>query len=650
MTEDRAGNLWIGTNGGGLYRYGGGVFTHFGREAGLADDSIFFLHEGRDGTLWIATNGGGLNRMKGGAITALTTKDGLSNDIVNVVHEDADGTLWVGTYGGGLNRLKDGKFFAYTTREGLFDDAVFQILDDGQGSFWISCNKGIYRVARAELEELAAGTRKRLKPTPFGVRDGMRNAECNGADQPAGWRSRDGRLWFPTIEGAVVIDPTLSDRPRGSLPVIIEGVVANGTPVAQGDAIVLAPDVEKLDFHYTSPSFRAPTETRFRFRLEGLDREWVDAGTRRTAYYTHLPAGHYVFRVAATDEAGTWGSDAARQAVEVRPRLTETAAFYVAATLLFGLGVFVFVRFRIARLVSRERELVLLVEKRTATLREEKERTERALLEAERQREHARASEEAAAEANRTKSQFLANTSHELRTPLNAILGYSELLTDVVRERGIEGLEEDLSRIHSAGRHLLGLINDILDLSKIEAGKMEVRAEEVPVAELVEEVVAAVRPLAEKNGNRLELLLPADARSIWADPTRLRQVLLNLLGNAAKFTSKGSIVVAFERRPENGVEWARFRVSDSGIGMSADQIERLFIAFTQVETQTARRFGGTGLGLAISKRLCELMGGDLYVESERGKGTTFTVRLPAAGRRPASVAGSSPVASPDPPR
>ncbi len=319
-----------------------------------------------------------------------------------------------------------------------------------------------------------------------------------------------------------------------------------------------------------------------------------------------------------------------RAPLEVMPRLTETWVFYGLLAVAAALVAFVFVRLRIAQLVERERELVLLVEKRTATLREEKERTEAAL-----------AAGQAAEEASQTKSQFLANTSHELRTPLNAILGYSEMLTEVVRERGIDGLEEDLSRIHSAGRHLLGLIDDILDLSKIEAGKMEIAIEETSVAGAVDDVVAAVRPLAEKNGNRLDLFLPLEPGTIWTDPTRLRQILLNLLGNAAKFTSQGSIVLAFERQGENGREWARFRVSDSGIGMSPDQVERLFIPFTQVETHTSRRFGGTGLGLAISKKLCEMMGGNLHVESERGKGTTFTVRVPVTVERPSPPVGAA---------
>ncbi len=332
--------------------------------------------------------------------------------------------------------------------------------------------------------------------------------------------------------------------------------------------------------------------------------------------------------------------DPARSVLQEKPRLTEPWAFYGLVVLAIGLAVFVFVRLRFARLVARERELVLLVEKRTATLRDEKERTEQALQDAERQHQVALAAGDAAEEASRTKSQFLANTSHELRTPLNAILGYSEMLMEVVRERGIDGLEEDLARIHSAGRHLLGLINDILDLSKIEAGKMEVLPEEVPVAAFIEEVIAAVRPIAEKNGNRLDAFLPLEPGTIMTDPKRLRQILLNLLGNAAKFTSKGSIVLTLERQDENGRDWVHFRVSDSGIGMSPDQVESLFVAFTQVETQTARRFGGTGLGLAISKTLCQMMGGDLYVESERGKGTTFTVRLPAAMPRDAASASS----------
>ncbi len=229
--------------------------------------------------------------------------------------------------------------------------------------------------------------------------------------------------------------------------------------------------------------------------------------------------------------------------------------------------------------------------------------------------------------ANETKSRFLASTSHELRTPLNAIIGYSEMLQEQAAEDGHEGYAADLGKIHSAGQHLLAVINDILDLSKIEAGKMELYLETVAVRPLIDEVVTTVRPLIAKHNNRFELEAGADLGSIRADATRVRQILLNLLSNASKFTSDGVISLAAQR----GDGQLTFRVRDSGIGMTEEQMSRLFQAFAQAEASTASKYGGTGLGLAISRRLCQMMGGDIAVASEPGKGSTFTVRLPVAG-------------------
>jgi hypothetical protein len=243
--------------------------------------------------------------------------------------------------------------------------------------------------------------------------------------------------------------------------------------------------------------------------------------------------------------------------------------------------------------------------------------------------------------ASRSKSQFLANMSHELRTPLNAIIGYSEMLVEEAEDAGNEAMLADLGKIHSAGRHLLSLINDILDLSKIEAGKMELYVEEFALGPVIEDVVSTAQPLAEKSGARLEASGMDDLGTMRSDVTRIRQILLNLLSNAYKFTQGGTVRLAVAREEREGGDWLRFVVSDDGIGMSPDQLERLFQAFTQASASTSARFGGTGLGLAISRQFCRMMGGDIEVESEEGAGSTFTVRLPAVTptRVPDAAAG-----------
>jgi signal transduction histidine kinase/CheY-like chemotaxis protein len=231
--------------------------------------------------------------------------------------------------------------------------------------------------------------------------------------------------------------------------------------------------------------------------------------------------------------------------------------------------------------------------------------------------------------ADRHKSEFLANMSHELRTPLNAIIGYSEMLQEDAADLGAEQFTDDLGKINAAGKHLLELINAVLDLSKIEAGKMELYLETFEVAGLVKDIGAVIRPLAGKNGNRLEMQCPADVGTMHADVTKVRQALLNLLGNACKFTERGTITLAVAREPVDGRGWLSFTVRDTGIGMTPAQLARLFEAFSQADAATTRKYGGTGLGLALSRRLCRMMGGDVTVESEAGRGSTFTVRLPA---------------------
>jgi signal transduction histidine kinase/CheY-like chemotaxis protein len=237
--------------------------------------------------------------------------------------------------------------------------------------------------------------------------------------------------------------------------------------------------------------------------------------------------------------------------------------------------------------------------------------------------------EEAAEAANQSKSAFLANMSHELRTPLNAIIGYSEILMEEAEDLGHEEFIPDVKKIHASGKHLLVLINNILDLSKVEAGKMELYLETFHIPNMIEDVVSTLKPLVDKNANTLKVHCDDDLGTVHADLTKLRQVLFNLLSNACKFTEQGTIYLDVTRVLKDGVAWLTFSVRDTGIGMTSEQMAKLFQAFSQVHDPVGSSYGGTGLGLVISKRFCQMMGGDISVDSEYGTGSTFTIQLPA---------------------
>jgi ligand-binding sensor domain-containing protein/signal transduction histidine kinase len=367
LLEDSHGTLWAGTRSGGLNQLENGRFRAYTTADGLGSNDVRYILEARGGGLWLATLGGGLNRFKDGKFTALTKKDGLSSDLVLSVHEDAEGTLWIGTFGAGLNRYKDGKFSAYTARDGLPDDVVFQILDDDRGNLWLSSNHGVIRVSKRELDEFAAGRLRLLTPTTFGLSDGMRSAECNGAHQPAGVKARDGRLWFPTVQGISSVDTNRLPVNTVPPPVVVEEFRVNEREVAVGEPVTLPPGRSRLEFRYTALSLLASEKVQFRYKLEGYDEAWVEAGAQRSASYTNLPPGRYAFRVAASNNDGLWNEEGATQAFTLKPYFYQRRAFYAVYGLVLALAVAIGMRLqrrRVRQLQARERELLQLMRER----------------------------------------------------------------------------------------------------------------------------------------------------------------------------------------------------------------------------------------------------------------------------------------------
>jgi ligand-binding sensor domain-containing protein len=357
--EDRTGAIWIGAGSEGIIRSKGDQTIRFGKANGLPKERVSAILEDHSGTLWFGTYGGGLCKFRDEKFTVFTTEHGLSNNRAWALYEDTEGALWIGTEHG-LNRFKDGKFFVYTTKQGLFDNLVNHLLEDDFGNFWISCNRGIYRVSRNELNDVANGRATSVRYAAFGEADGMLSAETNGETQPAGWKARDGRLWFPTTKGLVVIDPKTIQDNDVPPPVVIEQVRADEAVIfgegAATDARNLSTQFDSgksktrklrlkagsarvLEIQYTANSFVAPEKVRFKYRLQGHDTDWREAGDRRVAYYTALPPRQYQFHVKACNNHGYWNETGDTFAFYLAPHFYQTWGFYfLCGAVVIGAG------------------------------------------------------------------------------------------------------------------------------------------------------------------------------------------------------------------------------------------------------------------------------------------------------------------------
>jgi ligand-binding sensor domain-containing protein/signal transduction histidine kinase len=326
LHEDAGGTLWIGTDH-GLLAWRDGRLTRLTHVQGTPTDTVFRIVPARGGGLWIATRRG-LLRLLDGRLERVDVVGLPAESIVSLL-EDPDGTLWIGTFGAGLARLRAGVVTTYTREQGLFDDTVYEILDDGLGGLWTSSNRGPSRVRRADLDDFDAGRVKRLTPTVFGRGDGMRRVECNGASQPVGWRARDGRLWFATVGGAVAFDPRTLPRNAPAPPPRVVGVLVDREPLDLRTAprAPLPPSRGDLEFRYSARTLSDPEKVRFRYRLDGFDDDWHDAGARRTATYTNVPPGRYRFEVDAAHADGAWSGRPATFELALRPQFYQTAWF-----------------------------------------------------------------------------------------------------------------------------------------------------------------------------------------------------------------------------------------------------------------------------------------------------------------------------------
>jgi len=358
ISTDHAGDLWIGGTD-GLLRDRDGTTKRYTIADGLPSETLVAFLETREGAIWVGTTSG-LARLDGDRFTSFRKADGLGGEFVRSLYEDREGTLWIGTYDSGVIRYKDGAFRTIAKKDGLYSDGVFCILEDDDGWFWMNSNQGIYRVRRQDLNDFADGRISTITSAGYGPEDGLLNVEGNGGKQPAGLRSSDGRLWFPTAGGLAVIDPTKVHRDERAPDVLIEEIKIDQkeTPESDGE-IVLEPNQSALEINYTGISFKNAERLRFRYKLEGLDEAWTEAGTRRTAYFSHLPYGEYGFHVIAANRDGVWNDQGATMRVVVSRPFHRTNWFYALVALLVAsfVGLIYYARVSQLRSIADAREL-----------------------------------------------------------------------------------------------------------------------------------------------------------------------------------------------------------------------------------------------------------------------------------------------------
>jgi len=370
LTQDTTGAVWAGTDG-GVVRIVGSELQHFGVDHGLSAATVRVLHHARSGVLWACTDGDGCFHLRGDRFVPVEGGEDLSTPqrLVTSLFEDPDGGIWL-TTDGGLLRWRDGRFDGFAEPQGLPRDGFYRVLEDPDGFLWLSGNYGVFRVERAQLEAVAAGEASEVSGLLFGEAQGMRWTECNGGSHPAGWRDRDGILWFPTTGGLVAIDPTRLRPNELAPPVYIETFTAGDDSVPLEGEPSFRPGTGQLTFHYAALSFTGPEQVTYRVMLEGLDTDWVDKGSVREAYYHTLPPGRYVFRVIAANSDGVWNEEGASFAFTLRPSWHQRWEIHALGTLLVILLGIAIPVVRIRQLTRREAALREAVDERTAELRE----------------------------------------------------------------------------------------------------------------------------------------------------------------------------------------------------------------------------------------------------------------------------------------
>jgi ligand-binding sensor domain-containing protein/signal transduction histidine kinase len=604
-----------------------------------AGDAIDALFEDSRGRVWVGTQGG-MYWYSGGHLERVGPERGFPAEWAMAFHEDADGVVWIGTWGEGIFRYKEGRFVGISPRQGLFDYNVYTVLEDEAGYLWISSNKGVSRVSKKQLNDVADGKAESVTCISYGVADGMESRECNGGYSPSGYKLRDGRLCFSTTKGVVLVDPADIQINQVPPPVVIDRFLVEGERQVMDRPVRLPAGKSRFEFHYAGISFAGSKGVHYKYQLVGLDDDWIDAGSRRDAYFAYLNPGEYTFRVIAANSDGIWNETGASASFVLRPHFYQTGWFLglaVIGLLTSGPSFYVY---RMRKMKKRRAELEHLVEERTGELRKTlthlKETQNQLIL----------------SEKMASLGQLTAGIAHEIKNPLNFITNFSllshDLARDLRRELVVErdrvdpkraeeishlltDLEENVGRIIEHGKRADSIVRGMLLHSKGKSGEWQETDLNALLAEYTNLAYHGMRAQDQSFNVRIETEFDPSIGKVKLVPQDLSRAILNIVNNAcyAAYEKKKALKDGFSPvvrvSAKNLAEGIEIRIRDNGDGIPESIREKIFNPFFTTKPAGV----GTGLGLSISYDIItQEHRGEIRVNTREGEYTEFVITIP----------------------